>query len=229
MSRVRLRGIRRGGCGVRIVLIGFGSSARRGATGWTDRVRVNRTLAISRPDIVVDGASPSDKPDHGADRMVHEEAVRLGLRSERCPYEPEIDGPTPRGFFARNVRQYVTWRSNLAAGFISGPCRSPFSSGSAHMFGVCLQGRKGVPPCPVVIYRDDGIEPYDIGTALDQLRRLYAVTKDRVLVGPGKALASLCECGSPSPEEVAAALAYAADGSRWAPWIEAVRASLRVG
>lgn len=212
-----------------VVLLGFGSSARRGATGWTDRTRVNRTLVISRPDIVIDGASPSDKPDGGADRMVHEEAVRLGLRSERCPYESAVDGPTPRGFFARNVRQYVTWKPTVAAGFISGKVGSPLSSGSAHMLGVCLQGRNGVPPCPVVVYRDNGIEPCDLGTALAQLRRLYAVTKDPVLVGPGRALASLCECGSPSPEEVVAALAYAADGSRWAPWIEAARASLRVG
>lgn len=212
-----------------ITLLGFGSSARRGATGWTDRVRVNQTLAICRPGIVVDGASPSDKPDHGADRMVHEEAERLGLRSERCPYDPARDGPTPMGFFARNVRQYVTWKPTVAAGFISGAVGSPLSSGSAHMLGVCLQGREGVPPCPVVVYRDNGIEPSDLATALAQLRRLYAVTRDPALVSPGKALASLCECGSPSPEEVVAALAYAADGSRWAPWIEAARASLRVG
>ena len=35
--------------------------------------------------------------------------------------------------------------------------------------------------------------------------------------------------GETSREEVLAALAFAADGSRWAPWIEAARASLRVG
>lgn len=160
---------------------------------------------------------------------MHFRARDDGIPARRCPVERDHDGPWPAAGHRRNERMYRTHRPTIAAGFVSGKVGSPLSSGSAHMLGVCLQGREGVPPCPVVVYRDNGIEPFDLATTLAQLRRLYAVTRDPALVSPGKALASLCECGSPSPEEVVAALAYAADGSRWAPWIEAARASLRVG
>lgn len=235
-----------------LTLLGFGSSARRGATGWTGRARVRALLDVAQPDVVVDGASPSDRREvvdgaevlRGADLIVHVEALahfdRRGLptaRAIRCPFDHAIDGPAPRGFLARNARQYREHRPILGAGLISGKVGTPFSSGSAHMLGICLRGLRGsgddprvrrAPPCPVVVYREDGIEPYDdLGMAIEQLRRLYAVTQDKRLVAPGKALASLCERGDPPPGEVAIALDCAAEGSRWAPWIEAVAATVR--
>lgn len=215
-----------------LTLLGFGSSARRGADGWTDRARVRSIIDRAEPDRTIDGASPSG----GADQLFYEEACEHFLArgitmsyARRCPYDPALDGPPPRGFLRRNARQFRTHRPGLAAGFISGRVGSPLSSGSAHMLGICLRGLDGVPPCPVVVYRDDGVEPYsDLRVAHAQLRRLYAVTRAAPLVPPGKALASLCDCGDPPRDEVVDGLLYAADGSRWAPWIEAVAETVRM-
>lgn len=232
-----------------LVMLGFGSSARRGATGWTDRARIRGVIDTCRPDVVVDGASPSDRREmvngvevlRGADMIVHAEALahfdagRLPTaRAKRCPMDPALDGPGGAAFLRRNARMYREHRPSLAAGFITGKVGSEMSSGSRAMARICLAGLRGddprvvlVPPCPVVIYRDDGVEPYhDIATALGQLRRLYAVTKDPALVIPGQALKSLCEIGDPAPAEVLAALGYAREGSRWAPWIDAVIATV---
>lgn len=42
----------------------------------------------------------------------------------------------------------------------------------------------------------------------------------------GKALRTHCEMGDPPPDELRDGLLFAADGSRWAPWIEAVTATV---
>lgn len=219
-----------------ICLLGFGSSARRGAAGWTDPVPPRAVLNVCQPDQTIDGASPAG----GADDVFHDAAVEHFMRrhldpllAQRCPVDHALDGPWPAAGMRRNERQYRTRRPTLAAGFITGKAGSPMSSGSKMMARVCLTGlrgddpRRGVPPCPVVIFRDDGVEPYaDLAMALRQLRRLYAVTKAPALVIPGQALKSLCEIGDPRPDEVLAALGYARDGSRWAPWIDAVIATV---
>ena len=73
----------------------------------------------------------------------------------------------------------------------------------------------------MVVYRDDGVEPDP--DPLTTMRRLYRVTQDERLVPAGKALAMM---GTPR-DKVLAALAFAADGSRWAPWIEAIEATVK--
>ena len=102
------------------------------------------------------------------------------------------------------------------------------------MARICLYGLDDVPPCPVVVYREDGVEPYGslvvsprtaLAVAVDQMRRLFWVTRDAALVVPGKALVAFWE-GEDRREEVLAALGYARDGSRWAPWIDAVIATV---
>ena len=219
-------------------LLGFGSSHRRGAIGWTDQARPRWAIDTCQPDRTVDGKSPAG----GADDVFHD-AARLhytlrGLgpdaRTARCPASHALDGYGGVAFLRRNARMYRTHRPSLAAGFITGKVGSPMSSGSRAMARICLSGLRGddprvvlAPPCPVVIYRDDGVEPYrDLATALRQLRRLYVVTKDPALIIPGQALKSLCEIGDPAPAEVTAALGYAREGSRWAPWIDAAIATV---
>ncbi len=222
-----------------LTLLGFGSSARRGAAGWTDRARVRAVIDLVQPDVTVDGASPSGGADHVFFAEACEHFTARGLDVDRtrcCPMDPALDGPGGRAFLRRNERMYRTWRPSLAAGFVTGKVGSPLSSGSKGMARICLAGLRGddprvvlAPPCPVVIYRDDGVEPYrDLATALGQFRRLYAATKDPALVIPGQALKSLCEIGDPTPAEVIAALGYARDGSRWAPWIDAAIATVRL-
>ncbi len=221
-----------------LVMLGFGSSARRGATGWTDRGRFRAALDACQPDLAVDGKSPAGGADDAFHAAAREHFVSLGLdpdaRTARCPVDHALDGPWPAAGPRRNERQYRTHRPTLAIGGITGKVGSPLSSGSKGMVRICLAGLRGddprvvlVPPCPVVVYRDDGVEPYtDLATALRQLRRLYAVTKDPALVIPGQALKSLCEIGDPTPAEVLEALGYARDGSRWAPWLDAMIATV---
>lgn len=198
-----------------VVLLGFGSSARRGHRPWTDCARVRGVIDALRPDIVVDGASPSG----GADDIVHGEAVAAGVRAMSCHVDHALDAPWPAAGHRRNERMYRTHRPTLAAGFIVGAVGSPMSSGSAGMASICTKGLRDVPPCPLVIFRDDGIEPAP--DPLAALRLLYARTKAPELVPAGLALRALTE-GKASREEVLAALACAREGSRWAVWVEAV-------
>lgn len=206
------------------LLLGFGTSHRRGQQGWMSPDRPRFVLDTLQPDATVDGASPSG----GADDVFHWQArahfIARGLDPDlarRCPMDPAKDGP--HGFKNRNGRMHRTHRPSLAAGFISGRIGSPMTAGSAHMLGICLAAKT-----PVVVYRDNGVEPYaNLGIALSQLRRLYAVTRDRALVIPGQALVAHCEVGESPADEVIAALAYARDGSRWAPWIEAIEATVK--
>lgn len=222
-----------------LVMLGFGSSARRGATGWTNRARVRAVIDACRPDQTIDGASPAG----GADDLVHEEAVAASVRSERCPMDRAFDGPGGVAFLHRNERMYRTWRPSLAVGFISGRVGTPLSSGSAHMARTCLYGLDDVSPCPVVVYRDDGVEPYGglvltrrtaLACAVDQMRRLFWVTRDAALVTPGKALVAFWEERTQGMditkrrEEVLTAMGRAAEvAPRWAPWIEAVCETVR--
>jgi hypothetical protein len=220
-----------------LVMLGFGSSARRGAAGWTDRERVRSVLDLVQPDVTVDGASPAG----GADDIVNETAWRHFIernldtdRARRCPMDPALDGPGGRAFLRRNERMFRTRRPSLAVGFVSGKVGSPLSAGSAAMARICLYGLDDVPPCPVVVYRADGVEPYGglvlsprtaLAVAVDQMRRLFWATRDDALVVPGKAIVAFWEHQAPR-DEVLAALRFAADGSRWAPWIDAVIATV---
>lgn len=210
-----------------IVLLGCGSSARRGATGWTDRARVRSLIRLSQPDATVDGASPSG----GLDDIFFEEACDYfgdaPERAQRCPMREDIDGTDRGRFMRRNARMFVTHKPNLAASWISGRVGTEMSNGSLHMVGVCMRGALDVPPCPVVIYRDDGIEPLpgygsaNLAVERWQLWRLHEVTRAPEIAPAGRALRAFAE-GRTSREEVLAALACAREGSRWGPWIEAV-------
>ncbi len=209
-----------------ITLLGFGSSARRGATGWTDRARVRAVIDACCPDETVDGKSPAG----GADQVFWEEAVMYfrasgdGIPARRCPVERDHDGPWPAAGHRRNARMYRTYRPTIAAGFISGKVGSPLSSGSAGMLRICREGLGDRPPIPVVVYRDDGIEP-----VTPPLRTMRLLSEIDTSLTPLYLATNAHLKGETSREEVLAALAFAAEGSRWAPWIEAVRASLRVG
>jgi len=213
-----------------VCLLGFGSSARRGQRPWTDRASVRRILDVCQPDRTVDGESPSG----GADELFHEEArahflaVGLGaLRAQRCPVSTALDGRWPGAGPRRNARLFRTHRPTLAAGFVAGVVRSPMSSGSAHMASICLRGLPDVPPCALVIVREDGVEPCaDVTAAYQQLRRLWAATRDERLVPAAWALLAL-RAGQTSPDEALAALGCAREGSRWAPWLEAVEGAVR--
>lgn len=219
-----------------LTLLGFGSSARRGAEGWTDRAKVRAVLDACCPDATIDGASPAG----GADRLFYEEArAHLDARglspaARHCPVDASLDGPWPAAGHRRNARMYREHRPSLAVGFVSGRVGSPLSSGSAGMAQTCFYSL-GAPPCPVAVYRENGVEPYDglvltprtaLACAVAQMRRLHRVTRDARLVVPGKALVAFWEGKAPR-DEVLAALGFAADGSRWGPWIEAIAATVR--
>lgn len=217
-----------------ITLLIFGS---RDATIETHLARV---LDVTCPDRVIHGACGLDENDpidpdrmRGADGIGHRLASARGIMVDPFPAAWKRLGRAAG--MARNREQYRLGRPVLAAAQVTGRVGSPISVGSAGMLRICREGIRGknrqvlyANPCPVVMYRDDGIEPHpDLGTAYRQLRRLYAVTRDARLVDPGKALAQHCEIGQPDAEELAAGLMFAADGSRWAPWIEAVAATVR--
>lgn len=212
-----------------IVLLAFGS---RDATIEAPFARVLDTL---RPDLVIHGACGLDENDEidpdrmkGADGIAHRLAGARGILIRPFPAAWKRLGK--RAGMERNRHQYLIGRPSLAMGQIVGRVGTKMSPGSAGMLGVCLRGIPAHPPCPVVVYRDNGIEPHaHLGVALSQLRRLYAVTRDPALIIPGQALASHCEIGEPPADEVLAALAYAREGSRWAPWIEAVEATVKKG
>lgn len=141
----------------------FGSSHRRGSTGWTDGQRILYLLTIARPDVVIEGESPAG----GADRLARIGAESLGIHVDPCPHDPRVDGPAPGGLFARNARMRREKRPHVGACFGSGKVGEPLSSGSADMLAICERGLwKGrgkakelvAPPIPVVVYREDGID-----------------------------------------------------------------------
>lgn len=212
-----------------VVLLGFGSSARRGHRPWTDRARVRRVIDVCQPDRTIDGKSPAG----GADQIFWEEArdhfFARGFDAApalREPVDTSVDGPWPAAGHRRNERTYRTWRPSLAAGFIVGAVGSPMSSGSAGMASICTKGLRDVPPCPLVILRDDGVEPAP--DPLAAMRLLYARTKAPELVPAGLALRALSG-GKASREEVLAALGCAREGSRFGPWVEAVERAVSRG
>ena len=205
-----------------LTLLGFGSSARRGATGWTDAARLRAVIDIVQPDAAVDGASPSK----GADDAFHAEAaahfIARGLSPDlarRCPMQTDYDGHHRGRYMNRNARQYREHRPALAVGGVTGKVGTPLSSGSANMRSICLAGET-----PTLVLRDNGIEPDP--SPLRTMRRLHEVTGDERLVVPWHAV-NAWKKGDASPEEVLAALVFAREGSRWAPWIEAVEATVR--
>lgn len=128
-------------------LLIFGSSARRGATGWTDVARVSSLLATALPDVVIEGESPCG----GADALAREVAESLGIPVEPYPQRDDVDGP--RGFLRRNERMHRDGKPDVAAGFVSGKVGTPLSGGSAHMAEVCMKAGT-----PLVIFREDGVE-----------------------------------------------------------------------
>lgn len=223
-----------------IRLLVFGSSARRGATGWTDAAKIRDLYAAVRPDVVIHGASPAG----GADALADEEARAAGLQAHPCPVDTTIDGPWPRAGMRRNERMFATLRPTLAAGFISGAVGTPMSSGSKYMMEICRDGygrdrRPLGPPVALVIYRDNGVEPLihaltngpGIGAALDQIIRLYVLTRDPELVPVGRAIRTIAEANGRAldvdPTAALAAIRFAADTApRWAPWLAAIEATV---
>jgi hypothetical protein len=64
---------------------------------------------------------------------------------------------------------YREKRPTVAAGFIMGAVGSVMSSGSAGMARICYEGIYSLPPIPLVIYREDGVE---IPTFVDERKAL---------------------------------------------------------
>lgn len=130
-------------------LLIFGSSHRRGFTGWTDGQRILSLLTTARPDVVIEGESPAG----GADRLARIGAESLGIAVDPCPVDTAIDGPWPAAGHRRNERMHRTKKPHVAAGLISGRIGAPMSSGSAGMARICEAAGT-----PLVICREDGID-----------------------------------------------------------------------
>lgn len=242
------------GRGASVRLLVCGSSRRpRGAGGWTDETWLDGVLRTLQPTLLAHGASPSGGGDAVAEwcgeRHFRERGLDPDEHIRRFAMDPRIDGEGGRAFMRRNARMGETFFAGWPALAARPGAFIPLG------IALCVGGvgeKVGSRDCylsngtdnmvrwmrahriPVVVRRENGVELARFGpptaepltVALDVLRKLYAATQDKRLVAPGKALASLCECGDPEPDEVAIALLYAAEGSRWAPWIEAVAATV---
>ena len=202
----------------------FGSSSRRGATGWTDPLPIRSLLATLRPSVVAHGASPSG----GADALADSEAEAASIPREPYPVDPALDGPWPAAGMRRNGRMLATFRPQLAAGFVEGKVGQRvgtrgcyLSNGSDDMARRCRAAK-----VPLVIVREGAVEPAEDPMAL--MLALYAVTREEALVPAGKALRAWTR-GEVAAEEVALALRCARETSRAAAWLGAVEAAVRAG
>lgn len=203
-------------------LLVFGSSARRGATGWTDPAPVRSLLETLRPSAVGHGASPSG----GADALANSIARELGVTVEPYPMDPEMDGSGGGGaFLRRNARMLATFRPQLGAGFVSGRVGQRvgtrgcyLSNGSDDMARRCVAAE-----VPLLIVREDGVEPDP--TPLRTMRLLHALVGG--LETPYQAV-NAWKKGEARHDEVALVLLCAMDGSPVEPWLRAVREAVRV-
>lgn len=211
------------------VLLAGSSHRRAGSGGWTLVEPVERFLRVVQPEEVAHGASPAG----GLDTIADDAAVAYyrarGLDPEehvrRFPMRPEVDGAG--GFLRRNARMGASFEPDLGAAFCVGrvgECvgtRGHYLSNGTDSMVSWLHVHR----VPTVVFREDGVEPHsNPSVALGALRRLYVVTRDERLIPPGLALRMFAEISETptSREEVLTALACAREGSRWAPWIEAV-------
>lgn len=156
-------------------LVGFGTSysTRRNQIGWSDPRPVRGLIDVVEPDIMIHGKSPG----RGADKVFEDESeayckARGWDSRERilpCPVDNRLDGPWPRAGHMRNARMYREKRPTVAACWIMGKVGSLMSSGSAGMTRICREGLDGLPPIPLVIYREDGVEIPDHKSAAEAL------------------------------------------------------------
>ena len=205
----------------------FGSSARRGATGWTDPAPIGRLLDAACPSLVIEGESPGG----GADILAREQAEARSIVVLPCPVDHALDGSWPAAGHRRNERMFRL-RPTHAAGFISGRVGSPLSRGSAGMARICANGLPGYPPIPLVLYRDDGIElpPGSLRPAYDLLRLLWRTTPEVAAAGKATRDALDAQAAGASPGDVAALTAGACgevekvmrEQPRAAPWLAVV-------
>ena len=215
-----------------IRLLLFGSSARRGATGWTDPAPIGRLLDAACPDLVIEGESPGG----GADILAREQAEARSIVVLACPVDHALDGPWPAAGHRRNERMFRL-RPTHAAGFVSGLRGSTLSRGSAGMARICSHGLPGHPPVPLIVYRDDGLELPRGGLvdALALLRLLYRTTPEVAAAGAAARVALDARAAGASPEDVAALLAGArgevemvmGEQTRAAPWLAVAMGLLR--
>lgn len=203
-------------------LLLFGSSARRGATGWTDAAAVRTFLETVRPSVVGHGASPSG----GADALVDSVARELGLTVEPCPVDTEQDGPWPAAGMRRNGRMLVTLQPQLGGGFVSGRVGQRVGTRGCYLSNGSqdMADRLARAEVPVVIFREDGIEPDP--TPLRTMRLLRGLVGDGLEV-PYQVV-NAWRKGEARVDEVALVLLCAMDGSRVEPWLRAVREAVRV-
>lgn len=219
----------------------FGSSPRRGATGWTDGARIASFLATACPDVVIEGESPSG----GADRLARLAGESLGIPVDPCPVDTAIDGPWPAAGHRRNERMHRTKRPDVGAGWISGKGGSPMSSGSDGMRRICE--RAGT---PLVVYREDGFElPYptdpecrgdrmagDLWWARRTLRGLVRFAREDVIAAGMAVAAAHDRARARMPTSAVRPYVVAAWGAvealrgrqpRLGPWLEVVDAVVR--
>jgi hypothetical protein len=222
-----------------VKLLLCGSSHRpRGSGGWTLPAPVADLLRVLQPNFVAHGDSPAGGLDEIADGVARGHFGALGIDPEErvCPYPmlPHIDGSGRRAFIRRNARMCRDFGPDLGAAFVVGrvgQCvgtNGNYLSNGAQSTVDWLHAHR----VPVVVFREDGLEPCDnVNASLAMLRRLYAVTRDERLVPPGKALRAFAEISEVpvSREEVLTALACTREGARWAAWIEAVERAVRAG
>jgi len=211
----------------------FGSSTRRGAPGWTDprpiRALMVRLIEAGYDLHVAHGASPSG----GADKIVDDVARELLIPFPKCvhPFPVESqDGSWPRAPMMRNARMRRDFNAQIAAGFVHGKVgecvgtKGHYLSNGSDEMATALD--YGMLPVPLVIFREDGIEP--CRRPLLMLRRLYANTGSHDLVAPGKAVAKCLDLAeSPCLDDTMISLAAAREVSPFAPWLQSVEAYLR--
>lgn len=218
-------------------LLGFGSSARRSFTPWTSPAPWAALLRAARPTHVGHGASPSGGGDAVIDEVSRTYYHKLGLDPDEqvlpFPMYRPLDGAGNGAFMARNGRMLKTFRPHVAAGLVVGRVGQAIGTRGCYLSNGSddMAQRLWAARVPLVIYREDGVEPCRaLADALGMLRVLfYECGRDPALIAPGKALKSWIERGGNTFDELhemLTALACAREASRLGPWLAPIEATL---
>lgn len=143
----------------RVLIFGTSYSLKRKQVGWSDVLRMRSFIAVAQPTFVIHGASPGKGADDIADIEASAYYAALGLDPREhvlpFPVDHALDGAWPAAGHRRNARMYRDGAPSLTAGFVMGKVGSALSKGSEGMAGVIRRAGK----VPLVIYRENGIEP----------------------------------------------------------------------
>lgn len=152
-------------------LQGFGSSARRGQTAWTDPAPWQALMDAAAPAHVAHGASPSGGADAVIDEVSRAWYRAHGWRPDQhvhaFPMRRDLDGEGGGAFLRRNGRTLELFRPNVAAGLVVGRVGQAVGTRGCYLSNGSedMARRLRAAKVPLVIYREDGVEPCPVARA----------------------------------------------------------------